>query len=149
MAESPGMSTLECVGLGNRRLALPHFRHYLGWVSFIMDSRGVATTSRSDPSQGDTVMRKIALFAAATGAALTLAACSEKTQDAAATTADSAVNDTQANMEAAGDAAATTATDAANAVDHAAATGAAAATDAAAAAEANVQGQSTEAAKKD
>ena len=48
-------------------------------------------------------MRKIALFAAAAGAALTLAACSEKTEDAAATAADSAVADTEANMEAAGE----------------------------------------------
>ncbi len=90
-------------------------------------------------------MRKIALFAAAAGAALTLAACSEKTEDAAATTADSIAADTEANMEAAGDAVA----EGAAAATDAAATGAAAATDAAAAAEAEVQGESTEEAKVD
>jgi len=61
-------------------------------------------------------MRKIILVAAAAGAALTLAACSEKTEDAATETADSAMADTEANAEAAGDAvegAATEATDAA------------------------------------
>jgi hypothetical protein len=38
-------------------------------------------------------MRKFTLFAAAAATALTLSACSEKTQDSAATTAESAGND--------------------------------------------------------
>ena len=48
-------------------------------------------------------MRKIVLVAAAAGAALSLAACSEKTEDAATETADSAMADTEANAEAATD----------------------------------------------
>lgn len=46
-------------------------------------------------------MRKIALVAAAT-AALSLAACSETTEDSAELTADSAVADTEANLDAMG-----------------------------------------------
>ena len=45
-------------------------------------------------------MRKIALFAAASAAALTLAACSEATQDAAEATGDEMAADAEANMEA-------------------------------------------------
>ncbi|MEO1968763.1 MAG: hypothetical protein ABGW87_08640 [Sphingomonadaceae bacterium] len=65
-------------------------------------------------------MRKIALIALTAGAALSLAACSEKTQDAAETTATSAANDTQANMEAAGTAVGDAAHDAGTAMGDAA-----------------------------
>ncbi|MEO6388132.1 MAG: hypothetical protein ABIT16_03930 [Croceibacterium sp.] len=83
-------------------------------------------------------MRKIVFAAAIAGAALSLAACSEKTEDAAGTTVDSAMADTEANAQAAGDT-----------VDSAATTAAAAATDASAAVEADVQGESTAEAKAD
>ena len=45
-------------------------------------------------------MRKIILAAAAAGAALTLAACSEGTEDAASETVDGAMADTETNMDA-------------------------------------------------
>jgi predicted small secreted protein len=48
-------------------------------------------------------MRKIVLVAAIAAGALSLAACSEQTEDAAGEAADSAMADTEANMEAAGD----------------------------------------------
>ena len=48
-------------------------------------------------------MRKIVLAAAIAGAALSLAACSQETQDAAGETADNAMADAEANAEAAGD----------------------------------------------
>ena len=48
-------------------------------------------------------MRKIILAAAAGAAALTLSACSEKTEDAAAETADAAMADAEANADAAGE----------------------------------------------
>ena len=47
-------------------------------------------------------MRKIILAAAAAGAALTLAACSEGTQDAAEETVEGAAADTEANADAMG-----------------------------------------------
>ncbi|UVI39725.1 hypothetical protein [Qipengyuania spongiae] len=53
-------------------------------------------------NQGIHPMRKIALIAAASAAALSLAACSESTQDAAESTAENAAADTEANLEAAG-----------------------------------------------
>ena len=49
-------------------------------------------------------MRKIVLVAAIAAGALSLAACSEQTEDAAGEAADSAMADTEANAEAAGDA---------------------------------------------
>jgi hypothetical protein len=105
----------------------------------------VASPSIQSCSKEQRTMRKILLAAAAGAAALTLSACSEKTEDAAAETADSAAADASANAEAAGEtvdsAASDTATAAANASD--------AATDAAAAAEADVQGESTTEAKAD
>lgn len=83
--------------------------------------------------QGLQYMRKIILAAAAAGAALTLAACSEKTEDAASETADSALADADAAASEAADAAAT-ATDAATDAAAAATDAASAATDAASAA---------------
>ena len=44
-------------------------------------------------------MRKIALISAAAAAALGLAACSEKTQDAASNTAESAANDVATGVD--------------------------------------------------
>ncbi|GAA4759836.1 hypothetical protein [Novosphingobium ginsenosidimutans] len=44
-------------------------------------------------------MRKIALITAVAAAALGLAACSEKTQDAAGTTAESAANDVATGVD--------------------------------------------------
>ena len=90
-------------------------------------------------------MRKIALFAAAAGAALSLAACSEKTEDATATAADSAVADTEANLEAAGDAVEAGAEN----VDAAAENAAADAEDAAATVEADAQDETKAEAKAD
>jgi hypothetical protein len=90
-------------------------------------------------------MRKIILAAAAGAAALTLSACSEKTEDAAAETADSAMADTEANAEAAGEAVDAAADDAAAAAGDAAA----ATTEAAAAAEAEVQDETAAEAKAD
>ena len=49
-------------------------------------------------------MRKIVLVAAIAAGALSLAACSESTEDAAGDAADSAMADAEANMEAAGEA---------------------------------------------
>ena len=48
-------------------------------------------------------MRKIVLVAAAAAGALTLAACSEGTEDAAEATVEEGMADAEANMEAAGD----------------------------------------------
>ena len=56
-------------------------------------------------------MRKIILAAAIAGAALTLAACSEGTEDAADDTAEGAMADTEANAEAMGEAIDTAADD--------------------------------------
>lgn len=92
----------------------------------------------------DFIMRKFALIAAA-GAALSLAACSEQTEDAAATTADSAVADTEANLDAAGDAV----TGAVNNVDAAAENAAANAEQEAAEVEADVQNETVGEAKAD
>lgn len=101
---------------------------------------------RFDPMpKGNSIMRKIALFAAAAGAALTLAACSEKTEDAAAATADAAAADTEANLDAAGDAV----TDAAADVDAAAENAAAEAEDATATVEADAQDETKAEAKAD
>ena len=60
-------------------------------------------------------MRKIMLVAAIAG--LSLAACSEQTEDAVEATADSAAADTAANADAMGDAVDAAATDAAVAAD--------------------------------
>jgi hypothetical protein len=112
---------------------------------------GTVSTRCTQPTlfKGTTTMRKIILAAAAGAAALTLSACSEKTEDAAATTADSAAADTAANADAMGEAVDNAADNTAAVAADAADTTAAAATDAAAAAEANVQGESTEEAKAD
>jgi hypothetical protein len=71
-------------------------------------------------------MRKIVLAAAIAGAALSLAACSNKTEDATGEAMDSAMADASANADAAGDAVSTAAADAtaaaSEAVDTAAAT---------------------------
>jgi hypothetical protein len=99
--------------------------------------------------KGTTNMRKIILAAAAGALALTVSACSEKTEDAAAETADSAAADTAANADAMGEAVDATATDAAATASDAAATASAAATDAAATTEAAAQGESTTEAKAD
>ena len=76
-------------------------------------------------------MRKIILAAAAAGAALTLSACSEGTEDAADATVEEGMADAEANVEAMGEAAdgameeaGAAMDDAAAAVDAAAASGA-------------------------
>ena len=66
-------------------------------------------------------MRKILIIALTAAAGLSIAACSEKTQDAAETTADAAASDVAGAADAAGDAAEAAATDAGRAVDKAAA----------------------------
>jgi hypothetical protein len=109
----------------------------------------VYCTEHPKCSKEQRIMRKIILAAIAGAAALTLSACSEKTEDAAATTADSAAADTAANADAMGEAVDATATDAAATASDAAATASAAATDAAATTEAAAQGESTDAAKAD
>jgi len=48
-------------------------------------------------------MRKIILAAAIAGSALSLAACSESTEDAAGAAVEGAANDVEANAEAAGE----------------------------------------------
>jgi hypothetical protein len=53
-------------------------------------------------AEGYTNLRKIALVAAIAGAALSLAACSEGTEEAAGEAADSAMADAEANADAAG-----------------------------------------------
>ncbi|WP_341859048.1 hypothetical protein WKH79_12330 [Qipengyuania sp. GPGPB31] len=84
-------------------LAVPYFRHYLDTVR---PQLGVRAGGVNLPNafifavQGFRTMRKIALFAAASAAALTLAACSEATEDSAEATADEAVADAETNMEA-------------------------------------------------
>src|SRR5262245_31646027 len=60
----------------------------------------VRRASRSRCSRIDN-MRKIVLAAAIAGAALSLAGCSQETQDAAEDTADNAMADAEANAEAA------------------------------------------------
>jgi hypothetical protein len=130
-------------------LALPHSRHYLAKREAHLGLARAAEADRFDPpSKGNATMRKIALLAAA-GAALSLAACSEKTQDAAATTADSAAADTAANAEAAGDAVTDAATTAADSVDAAAHNAATTAENEAAKVEAEAQGTTVQDAKKD
>ncbi len=78
-------------------------------------------------------MRKIVLAAAIAGAALSLAACSESTGDAAEETVDNAMADAEANAEAAGEVVEGAAADAGEAVEDVAdgAEGAVAPTDAA------------------
>ncbi|WP_232308173.1 hypothetical protein [Tsuneonella dongtanensis] len=90
-------------------------------------------------------MRKIILAAAAGAAALTLSACSEKTEDAAAETADAAMADAEANADAAGEAV----DGAADATAEAAGDAAAATTEAAAAAEGEMQDETAAEAKAD
>ena len=65
-------------------------------------------------------MRKIVLVAAIAAGALSLAACSESTEDAAGEAADSAMADAEANTEAAADAVGDAAAEAGDAVDAAA-----------------------------
>jgi hypothetical protein len=84
-------------------------------------------------------MRKIVLAAAIAGAALSLSACSESTEDAAGETVDNAMADAEANAEAAGEAVEGAAADVGAAAD-AAVEGA---DDAAAEAEAEVQDETT------
>ena len=62
----------------------------------------VFSTEHQKLFKGTTNMRKIILAAAAAGAALTLAACSEGTQDAAEETVEGAAADTEANADAMG-----------------------------------------------
>ena len=132
--------------IGALALALPHSRHYLAKRETHHGLAREAPANRFDPiPKGNATMRKIALFAAAAGAALTLAACSEKTGDAAATTAENAAADTEANLDAAGEAV----TGAAANVDAAAETAAAEAEDSAATVEADVQNESKAEAKAD
>jgi hypothetical protein len=127
-------------------LALPHSRHYLAKREAHPGLARAAPANRYDPkSKGNLSMRKIALFAVAAGAALSLAACSEKTEDAAATAVDSAAADTEANAEAAGDAVAGAAAD----VDAAAENAAAEAEGEAAEVEADAQDETVEEAKAD
>ncbi|WP_198507630.1 hypothetical protein [Qipengyuania seohaensis] len=88
-------------------LAAPQSRHYLDIVrpdfGPCVGERNSGSPAHKLAVQGIFFMRKIALFAAASAAALSLAACSEATEDAAADTADSAAADAEANMEAAGE----------------------------------------------
>jgi hypothetical protein len=70
--------------------------------------------------QGIRPMRKSVLLCTLAAVALPLAACSEKTQDAAATTADSAASDTAANADKAADAVADAAKDVGEAASDAA-----------------------------
>jgi hypothetical protein len=65
-------------------------------------------------------MRKIVLAAAIAGAALSLAACSSKTEDAASETADSAAADASANADVAASAVTGAAADATSATSEAA-----------------------------
>jgi hypothetical protein len=131
---------------GGLALALPHSRHYLAKRGTHPGLARAATATRYDPkSKGNLSMRKIALFAAVAGAALSLAACSEKTEDAAATAVDSAAADTEANAEAAGAAV----TDAASDVDAAAENAAATAEGEAAEVEADAQDETVGEAKAD
>ena len=67
-------------------------------------------------------MRKFVLAAAVAGAALTLAACSEGTQETTEAAADSALADAEANVEAAGEAVEGAADATAEAADDAVAT---------------------------
>ena len=91
-------------------------------------------------------MRKIALVAAAI-AALSVTACSEGTEDAAEVTADSAIADTETNLDTTGNAIEGTAMEAGAAVEGAADTTVDAADAAAANAEATLQDETvTEAA---
>jgi ABC-type oligopeptide transport system substrate-binding subunit len=69
--------------------------------------------------QGLMHMRKIILAAAVAGAALSLAACSESTENAAGEAVDNAMADTEANLEAVGEEVDETATEAGAAVDEA------------------------------
>jgi hypothetical protein len=117
-------------------------------AAIIWGGHGVSPSIQSC-SKEQRFMRKIILAAVAGAAALTLAACSEKTEDAATETADSAAADASVNADAAGEAAADVATDAAATASDAAATASTAATDAAATTEAAAQGESTDAAMAD
>jgi hypothetical protein len=78
-------------------------------------TRGASTPNNS-LFKGITSMRKIALLAAASAAALSLAACSEKTQETAEATGESMAADAQTNADAAGQAVADTAETAGDAV---------------------------------
>jgi len=64
-------------------------------------------------------MRKIILAAAVAGAALSLAACSENTENAAGEAVDSAMADTEANADALGEEVEQAADDLGNTVDEA------------------------------
>jgi hypothetical protein len=97
----------------------------------------------------DNTMRKIVLAAAIAAGALSLAACSEGTEEAAGEAADSAMADAEANVEAAGDAVEGAAADAGAAVEGAADSAADTASDAAAGAEAEVQDETTSEAAAD
>jgi len=90
-------------------------------------------------------MRKFALIAVAMTAGLGLAACSEKTQDNAAETADSASTDAANMADSAGDAISDAATD----VGQAASDAGAAAKEGAAKVESDVQNEPVEKSKQD
>ncbi|MCA0910379.1 hypothetical protein [Qipengyuania gaetbuli] len=91
-----------------KSLAAPQSGHYLGprkaskgSCAEEVDHRRIRTQTRCLRIY---LMRKIALVAAASAAALSLAACSEATEDAAEATTEAAAADAEANMEAAGEA---------------------------------------------
>lgn len=71
-------------------------------------------------AKGISEMRKSLLMFAAAGSALALSACSQKTEDAAATAADSAASDTANNVDEAAGAVAGAASDVGGAVSEAA-----------------------------
>src|SRR5690606_19030545 len=106
------------------------------WVSRLLSPDQPVRRASVSAVEGLTNMRKIVLVAAIAGAALSLAACSQETQEAAEDTAEGAMADAETNAEAVGDAMSDAAGDAA-----------APAEDAANEAEAEVQGETeTEAA---
>ncbi|WBY16781.1 hypothetical protein PF049_01020 [Erythrobacteraceae bacterium WH01K] len=136
-----------------KRLALPQSRHYLG-----IRSRpcGGGFSTRPDTGPGGLTtrqskeinMRKIALVAAAT-AALSLAACSEGTQDAAEATAEGAMADTEANMDAMAEGTEDAMADAEAGAEEMAADAEAGAEEAAVEAEAAMEGETEEEAAAD
>src|SRR5690606_17175850 len=102
-------------GQSRSGLTLPQSCHYSCRLKFTW---GISSLLHPERSWRNRLMRKIVLVAAAVGA-LSLAACSEGTQDAAGDAADSAMADAEANMEAAGEAVDDAAAEAGAAIDSA------------------------------
>ena len=100
-------------------------------------------------NQGVYPMRKIVLAAAIAGAALSLSACSEGTEDATEAAAEGAMADAEANMDAAGETMENAAAETGAAVDGAMDETAAAADEAAAEAEASIENESEAEAQAD